>query len=121
MTRIVGRAALGLAVIALTISSVTFDRSDAEVCPDPTVFYVDGCIFADSLSVLLDDDQTRADLQAAIDPFGGEIDIAVDQAGIYGVSFPVAHVRDLDAIMQTLIAAGFRASFSTPMSLYATL
>jgi hypothetical protein len=117
----VGRAALGLAAIALTISSVTFDRSDAEVCPDPTVFYVDGCIFADSLSVLLNDDQSRADLQAAIDPFGGEIDIAVDQAGIYSVRFPITNVRDLDGIMQALVAAGFRAGFSIPASLNATL
>ena len=118
--RVARVTAVALMSIAGTVAAMTFWLPQPNVCTEPTVFYVDGCIFPDSLSVLLDDDQTRADLEAAIAPYRGAFDVAIDKAGIYSVQFPVGSVHELEAIMIALDEMGFRASLQSPMELYSS-
>jgi hypothetical protein len=119
MKRLAGLIALGITLIAVTFGAVTTWATVPDVCPDETVFYEDGCVFRDSLGVLLEDGQTRAGLEAAIAPYGGQFDVAIDIAGIYSIRFPVRSIHELQEIMWALQAAGYPAHFQIPGELFA--
>jgi hypothetical protein len=52
--------------------------------------------------------KTRLDLERAIEPLGGRIDVAIDGAGIYAVVFPSADTLDeLDELDAKLTRLGF--------------
>lgn len=104
-------------VMALTIVVFPFNWGFSpgfvdERCPSPFVRDYGGtCTSRDRLVVLTNKGQDRASVVAAIAPFGGQIDLEIDSAGIYGVRFPVANFADLAPIRQTLLAAGFSVSY----------
>jgi len=76
----------------------------------------------DRLIILADDEQTRADLQAAVAPHGGML---VDdypelqEMGIYSARFPVNRLEDLESIRLSLRSVGIRASMSYLAELFA--
>jgi hypothetical protein len=89
----------------------------ANRCPDEWVVDVDGgCVLPDQISVVTYDPQSRADLEAAIAIYDGEITFAWEgkRSGIYSVRFPVDDLGELGRIRDVLISSGFSAGF-TPM------
>jgi hypothetical protein len=62
---------------------------------------------------------TRADLERAIAPLGGQIETAVDVAGIYAVAFPAADtLGKLDEVEAALEQIGFWVSRSFVAGLF---
>jgi hypothetical protein len=112
------RVLAGIALILLVVAGLALVRWQDERCPDETVFYQDGCVFPDSLSVVLKDGQDRAHLEAAIAAYDGKIRIDVAER-IFSVTFPVEDVEELDRVRAALEAAGFQVGFSIPGELFA--
>jgi hypothetical protein len=111
------RVLVGIAAILAVVAGVALVRWQEERCPDQTVFYQDGCVFPDSLSVVLKDGQERAQLEVAIAADDGKI--GSDIAGIFSVTFPVEDVDELDRVRAALEVAGFQVGFEHPLSLFA--
>ena len=127
-----GRSPWLLAVlVVLSVSLVTLGPTsfphvvDAE-CPTPE-FMRDpegDCMARGRLVVMTGEHaggKSRADLERAIGPLGGEMATAVDGAGISGVLFPAADtLAELDQREAALEALGFWVSRSYTLELFAT-
>ena len=81
------------------------------MCEAGTALHDGDCTETDSLGFLLTDDQTRTDLETAIAPFGGQVNLAIDVANSYSVWFPVDSIGELEPILDALERAGFDGHF----------
>lgn len=91
--------------------------------PDDRIVNHEGSLVeVDRLIILADDEQTRADVEAAIAPHGGMfVDgyANLEEVGIYVAQFPVDRFEDLESIQLSLESVGIRASMSFLGELFA--
>ena len=89
---------------------------------DRIVYHEGSRVALDRLIILADDEQTRADVEAAIAPHGGTfVDgyAVLEEAGMYVARFPVERIEELESIQLALESVGIRASMSWVGELFA--
>jgi hypothetical protein len=121
--RVARRVAAVVIVLLLLIVPPVLREPSPAPCPDGAVWYQGGCIAADHLTILAREGQSRTDIEAAVAPYGGVVDDRLRNAalaGVYGVDFPPGTIVELDQIRAGLEAAGFDASLSPLLELFAS-